>query len=352
MKKFLIFAISLITLSSYAAEKDAFAGFYKGEVTGQKIPYPFGAESDIYAEVYRGPNQTYRVKFLQGIMGRAEEHAVVEGLKAAGNKIVLKDSEPGCEMRILGGEVTPEKINAKIKFKGKESEVALERMNYVSPTMGKRAPDGAVVLFDGSDTSKWQRKDGSPIGWDIKDGAMTVKTGLKDSKGRRIGTSAYSKDKFEHCLIHLEFKLPAMYEALGQARANSGVILNDGMYEVQILDSFGTPAFWNECGSIYRQVPPQVNASLEPEAWQTYDIEYIPAKFDGDKLVDYPRMTVYLNGKLVQNRTAIKWPTNKGPRTGNAGHFKDFARGPVEIQLQDHTNPVSFRNIWVLPIKK
>ncbi len=350
MKKIFILTFSLLSLSTFAVEKDIFAGFYKGEV--HNLPYPFGVETDIYAEVYRGPNKTYRVKFLQGIMSRAEEHAVINGLSANGNEIIIPPYDNSIAMTVLGGSITPEKITAKVKFRNKESDMVLQRYNHVSPTMGKKPPEGAVVLFDGKDTSKWTRKNGSPLGWKIENGAMTVKTGEKDAKGKWVSTSAYSKERFEHCIIHLEFKIPAMYEQLGQDRANSGVILNNGMYEVQILDSFGTPAFWNECGSIYRQVPPQVNASLEPEAWQTYDIEYIPAKFDGDKLVDYPRMYVYLNGVLVQNNTAIKYPTNKGPKTANkSGQFKDFARAPVEIQLQDHFNLVSFRNIWVLPIK-
>lgn len=350
MKKFLILAAALLAPLVRADEKDAFAGFYKGETAGQKIPYPFAGGSDIYAEVYRGPNRCYRVKFLQGIMCRAEEHAVVENLKEEGGKIALKDSNKECEMRVLGGEISPESISAKLEFRGKEFEIFLKKTEIVSPSMGKKAPDGAVVLFDGSDTLKWREKDGSPTQWKVENGAMTVNTELKDSNGKRVDTSAYSTAKFGHCLIHLEFKLPPMYEALRQARANSGVILAGSMYEIQILDSFGSGGYWNECGALYRQVPPQVNACLEPGAWQTYDIEYIPAKFDGGTFKDYPRFTVFLNGKRVQHKTAVRYPTHMSPRDEKAKNFRDFAREPVTVQLQDHNNPVSFRNIWVLPL--
>ena len=273
MKKILIAAALMLTVAAFGATKDDFAGFYKGEVL-DKIPYPFGAEREIFAEVYRGPNQTYRVKFVQDIFRRAEEHAVFDGLKAKDGKITVKGGQ-GMTFKDVDCEITPEEITATFKAGNKKAKMHLKRLNYVSPTMGKKPLEGAVVLFDGKDTSQWTLQDGSPCNWEIKDGAMLVKTDAKDAKGKRKNSSIVSKEKFGHCYLHLEFKVPAMYENLGQARANSGVIFfNKYYYEIQILDSFGTPAFWNECGSLYRQVPPQMNASLEPETWQTYDIEY------------------------------------------------------------------------------
>ncbi len=347
MKKILIAAALMLTVAAFGATKDDFAGFYKGEVL-DKIPYPFGAEREIFAEVYRGPNQTYRVKFVQDIFRRAEEHAVFDGLKAKDGKITVKGGQ-GMTFKDVDCEITPEEITATFKAGNKKAKMHLKRLNYVSPTMGKKPLEGAVVLFDGKDTSQWTLQDGSPCNWEIKDGAMLVKTDAKDAKGKRKNSSIVSKEKFGHCYLHLEFKVPAMYENLGQARANSGVIFfNKYYYEIQILDSFGTPAFWNECGSLYRQVPPQMNASLEPETWQTYDIEYVPAKFSGDRIIDNPRFTVYLNGVRVQEMTPLSWPTNYGPtKAGGKNAYKDFSKDPMPIMLQDHGNPVMFRNIWV-----
>ena len=360
MKKIIAAVAVLITsISVFAAEaKDDFAGFYKGEVLS-RIYYPFGGESDIYAEVYRGPNKTYRVKFVQDILRRAEEHAVIEGLKAENGKITIKNGK-GYSFSDINGEITPQKITATFKMGNKNSSMVLERLNFKSPTMGKKPVDGAIVLFDGKDTSKWTLADGSPCNWTVSDGVMTVKTDAKKPDGKRKDSSIVSTEKFGHCVLHLEFKLPAMYEQLGQARANCGVIFYNKVgksaqyYEIQILDSFGAPAFWNECGSIYRQVPPQMNACLEPETWQTYDIEYFPAVYSKDgKLLDYPRFTAYLNGVRVQYKTPVEWPTNYGPRRANAAKgYTDFAKNPIPIMLQDHTNPVSFRNIWVKKLDK
>ena len=175
---------------------------------------------------------------------------------------------------------------------------------------------------------------------------MVVTGGGKDKNGRNLNGTLRTKQAFDAVRLHLEFKIPAEYGiARIQGRGNSGVIF--GPYEVQVLDSFGAAGNWDECGSIYRMHPPYVNASLEPEAWQTYDIEYYPAKFDGDTLVDFPRFTVYLNGVLVQKDTPAYSCTSIGPR--NFANFK-HPRNGVKLNLQDHTNKVAYRNIWVQPL--
>jgi len=354
MKKALFLVVSaFLTVLAIALDretsKDKFAGFYQGEAIGAKA-YPIMQAPEVYAEVFRGENAQYRLKVLSGIMSRSEEHALAEGLKADGDKIVLKNAGmPDCDITAINGEITPEKIDFTADYKGKKVQFKFTRMNIVSPTMGAKAPEGAIVLFDGKDTSRWTLKDGAPLNWEVKDGAMTIKTDAKDAKGKRLASTAVSKDAFGACRMHLEFKEPLDYGKPGQGKGNSGVIFG-GIYEVQVLDSFGSPAYWNECGSIYRQVPPQVNACLEAGAWQTYDICYTPAKYEGDKLVEKPKFTVYLNGVRVQSDTTVEYATHLSPSKGK--EFKDFARGPVNIHLQDHTNPLSYRNIWVQPIQK
>ena len=111
-----------------------------------------------------------------------------------------------------------------------------------------------------------------------------------------------------------------------------------------VYNSFGAEATWDHCGALYRQTPSQYNASLEPGVWQTYDIIYTPAKFDGDKCVEYPKFTVYHNGKRVQHETPVPYSTSIGPK--DALKFK-HPNTPLQIQLQDHLNPVSYRNIWI-----
>lgn len=138
--------------------------------------------------------------------------------------------------------------------------------------------------------------------------------------------------------MHLEFMLPTKYLD-SNTRGNSGV--HFGPYEVQIIDSFGGEGNWWQCGAIYRMHAPKTNASLEPGAWQTYDIEYRPAQFLNGRLVAYPELTVYHNGVRVQNKEPVFAPTDITQK--HNPHTAD----PINLGLQDHGSPVSFRNIWV-----
>lgn len=341
MKKFILCLLtSFLTLAGFA-QKDPFVGFYQGEIVGAK-GYPLGNFPDLFAEIYKGPNG-YRLKLISQIMARAEPHTIVDALSAENGEIALKDAGNFK----LNGKITPQKIDADLTYNGKPAKISLKRMNIVPPTLGKKPPVGAIVLFDGKDLSAFERVHGEgPAHWEIKDGAMVVTGGGKDKNGKNLSGTLRTKQAFDAVRLHLEFKIPAEYDvAHPQGRGNSGVIF--GPYEVQVLDSFGAPGNWDECGSIYRMHPPYVNASLEPEAWQTYDIEYHPAKFDGDTLVEFPRFTVYLNGVLVQKDTPAYSCTSIGPR--NFAKFK-HPRNGVQLNLQDHTNKVAYRNIWVQPL--
>lgn len=337
--------------------KDPFAGFYEGKILGAKS-YPLEHSPEVYGRVVKD-GDTYKFDLLSAVFARSESHCSASGLAAKDGKIELKNTA-GANLK---GEITPEGIKASGELNGNKVELSLRRMDVKSPTLGLEAPAGAVMLFDGKDMSQWvQAYDGSPCAWDLKDGAMVSKPLSVDGK-RRDGTIR-SKGKFGAFRMHLEFKIPP------SGSGNSGVYV--GPYEIQVFNSFGREGSWYDCGSIYRQHPPKVNASLEPEAWQTYDIEYRPAqfdggrlishptftvyhngvrihnaKFDGDTLVEFPRFTVYLNGVLVQKDTPAYSCTSIGPR--NFAKFK-HPRNGVQLNLQDHTNKVAYRNIWVQPL--
>ncbi len=349
-KIILLLLTSIVTLPVFADKIDAFAGFYKGQLTladGNELKkgYPLNMYSEIFAEVYRGPNSKYRIKILTGILARAEASALADNLKADGDKIEFETVAP----LELKGTITAKEVVATGKYAGQDVKLALKRFDVVSPTLGEKAPKGAVVLFDGTDPSKnWElihdRK--TPVNWILEDGAMTVKTDAKRPSGKRLNTTIESKQAFGKCKLHIEFKTAPLYDKLSQARSNSGVFF--GSYEIQVLDSFGADATWDHCGSVYRQTASQYNASLQPGAWQTYDIYFTPPQFDGDKCVEFAKVTVYHNGIRVQNETPIPYATGLPKKISHT--FKQ-PKNPLKLQLQDHTDPVSYRNIWIQELK-
>lgn len=190
------------------------------------------------------------------------------------------------------------------------------------------APSDAIVLFDGTDLSQWNNGDQ----WEIKDGYAIV-------KGKGIST----KQAFGDCQLHLEFATPAEVKGEGQGRGNSGVYLMSN-YEVQILDSYENKTYYDgQCGSIYKQTPPIVNACRKPGEWQTYDIIFEAPEFDDDGTVVKPAyVTVLQNGVLIQNHFELQGGTSfvAAPR-----YHKHADKLP--ISLQHHGNPLRFRNIWV-----
>lgn len=194
---------------------------------------------------------------------------------------------------------------------------SLPRVERVSPTLGAAAPPGATVLFDGN----------GPGGFD----------GDVDARGL-LEAGATSTEAFGDVHLHLEFRTPFMPEAEGQARGNSGVYLQ-GRYEIQVLDSFGLAGADNECGGIYEVAPPAVNMAFPPLAWQTYDIDFVAARFDaaGAKRAN-ARVSVRHNGVVIHQDQEIPKPTGLGDAE-NAS--------PGTLGLQDHLNPVFYRNVWL-----
>lgn len=199
---------------------------------------------------------------------------------------------------------------------------ALKKTERKSPTLGAKPPEGANVLFDGTSADKFKN------GRVTKDGLLMV------------GTE--TKDKFGSHTLHVEFILPFMPSARGQGRGNSGVYIQ-GRHECQVLDSFGLEGENNECGGIYTVAKPIVNACLPPLAWQTYDIDYTAAKYDENgKKIENARATIKLNGILIHDNLDLK---NGTPGKNAEGP------GPDVLYLQDHGNPVFFRNIWIVEKK-
>lgn len=199
----------------------------------------------------------------------------------------------------------------------------LQKVNRESSTLGAKPPQGAVVLFDGKDASAW-------------DGGRVTAEGLLD-----IGPA--TKQKFNDFTLHLEFRTPFMPESRGQGRGNSGLYLQS-RYEVQILDSFGLSGENNECGGIYQIARPKVNMCYPPLRWQTYDVEFTAAKYDGSgKKTSDAKATIRHNGVVIHNGLVFPRATPGREDEGNS---------PGAIFLQDHGNPVAFRNIWIVENSK
>lgn len=192
-------------------------------------------------------------------------------------------------------------------------------------------PADAVVLFDGKDTSQWE-----PVGkkmWEIEDGVLVDNA-----------NDIQTKQKFKDYQLHLEFQEPVLGpEFKGQDRGNSGVY-QQGRYELQVLDSYNNETYpMGVCGAIYQIKAPAKNMAKPPGEWQTYDITFHAARWDGDKKVKNATITVYWNGELVQDNTEI-------PHSTGGGAKEEDTPGP--IRLQWHHHHVKFRNIWIVPMKE
>jgi Domain of Unknown Function (DUF1080) len=213
-----------------------------------------------------------------------------------------------------------------------KSGIVWPEPKVVDPGPPGGPPADAVVLFDGKDLSRWE--DGE--NWKVEDGvAFAQKSGIT------------TKDAFGDCQLHLEFATPAEVKGRGQGRGNSGVYLMS-RYEVQILDSYDNPTYFDgQCGAIYKQSPPMVNACRKPGEWQTYDILFEAPHFDdAGKVLRPAYVTVLHNGVVVQNHFEIQGSTE----WDRPPHY-DKHRDKEPLHLQYHGNPVRFRNIWVREMK-
>ena len=204
----------------------------------------------------------------------------------------------------------------------------LKKVERKSPTLGQKPPEGAIVLFDGTSADAW------------KNGHLVESS----TSGKLLNWGVTSKQDFTDYKLHVEFECSFMPEARGQGRANSGVY-QQSRYEVQVLDSFGLPGENDDCGAIYKIANTKVNMSFPPLSWQTYDIDFTAARFDATgKKTGNARITVRHNGVLTIDDVEI-------PHTTTAAPIGNESPKPGPLYLQDHGNPVLYRNIWLVEKK-
>jgi hypothetical protein len=200
-------------------------------------------------------------------------------------------------------------------------------------TLGLAPTDKAIRLFNESDLDNWTTRDGQPAAWKIEDGILHVVPGTGD---------IMSKERYTDFYLHLEFRCPDMPKATGQAKGNSGVFLQ-GRYEIQVLDSHGLniPGT-GDCGAVYHQFAPLVNACKPALEWQSYDVFFRAPRADEKS---GPRLTVLHNGRLIHNNIEL-------PGVTGAAIDENISE-PGPLLLQDHSDLVCYRNIWIeeLPLQ-
>lgn len=287
-------------------------GEYSGTVDAGEEPLKIGVQI-----IALGDGKFRSVGFIGGLPGdgwnRGDKSHTAEGQLQDG---VLRFQTDNDNVKI-----SAEVKDGSIVVYGGDTKVAeFAKAHRQSPTLGAKPPEGAIVLFDGTSTDAWE-------GAEIVDG--------KWLGAQNVAT----KEKFEDHKLHIEFRTPFMPKSIGQARGNSGVYLQS-RYEVQVLDSFGLEGKNNECGGIYSISEPMVNMCLPPLVWQTYDIDFTAARYDdsGNKTTN-ARATIRHNGVVIHDDLELPH--------GTPGRHAE-GPGADSLFLQNHGNPVIFRNVWVV----
>lgn len=317
---FLALALAAVGISPCAAQNTAITdpkdagidyeiqGEYRGRVETEDRDEHWGVQI-----IALGNGKFDLVGYIGGLPGegwnRGGDVLRYSGELKDGNKAVFEAEDTIVEI-----------ADGKLKVIAQGNNVStLEKVERKSSTLGKAAPEGAIVLFDGTSVDHWEN------------GRLV--------DGRYLGaTNPVTKQQFGDHSLHIEFRTPLMPAARGQARGNSGVYLQ-GRYELQVLDSFGLEGKNNECGGIYTIAEPIVNMCLPPLAWQTYDIDFTAAVYESDKKTKNARVTIKHNGVVIHDNLELP--------NGTPG-FRPEGPGKESLFLQDHGNPVVFRNIWIV----
>jgi len=311
---------------------DLIMGDYEGTFFSLNGP-AVKAEAKVIAEFTVNKDKTVKKIYRAVLSTLRPEGARTDQVELIGEKtdgeVPLVGKSKDAESK---GLIANEKLAAEVKREN-AGKFELKHVVRHSPAEGQKPPEGAIVLLPfspGKPTSldEWTNKN-----WKIVD----------DGSIQAQNKNNLTVREFGDCRLHVEFMCPYEPETRGQGRGNSGVYLQN-RYEVQVLDSFGLPPKYNECGAIYEVAAPKVNACLPPLSWQTYDITFRTHRFDTEgKVVQPATMTVYHNGVLIHDKQPVMDATRAA---GAKGAVK---RGP--LMLQHHGNPVRYRNVWLVELK-
>jgi hypothetical protein len=341
MKKLVKTAIVIVCLSVSlntalgAAKEYPFMGDWQGRWDSKDGVYP----PKISAQVIPWKGGNYQIRLFTELRKGAPEYVVIEARPAGG---VL-----AFEHGSWSGKIEGDRFIGKGTLRDKSGSFAMNRVFYESPRLGAKPPEEALVLFDGSSFDEWEMIERNsktgPVTWEIDEGVMRI---VPQFGNHRIGASIGTKKTFRDFHLHIEFRLPLLPDNTDQRRGNSGVIIEEfQFFEVQVLDCYGLPGYYDECGGIYQIAPPKVNMCLMPLQWQSYDITFQAPRFDlnGD-LTESPRITVNHNGVLIHKDLELPYSDNavrmrrERPESRKAGRIK----------LQDHGYPVEYCNIWIV----
>ncbi len=299
---------------------------YLGEYAGKWLPATDGRER-AEADVFLVKGEVYcRLWIYPG----ADEKPGAEG--AVCETVLLKGKAEGEALALEGSGWTATLRGDRLEGKGPGGgSLACKREVRTSPTLEAKPPEGAIVLLPYEPGKTPSLDAWTNTSWKThEDGSMEVGKG-----------DIRSKRHFGDYRLHVEFHVPLMPDSTGQGRGNSG-IYNQDKYEVQVLDSFGLVSRDNDCGGVYKVAAPRVNACLPPGRWQTYDIVFRAPRFGADgKKTESARLTVRHNGILIHENLEVPHGT------GSSRKKQEVPEAP--LRLQDHGNPVRFRNIWLVP---
>ena len=297
----------------------SFQGEYAGEVTVDGTPIRVGVQV-----IARGDGQFDLVSYPGGLPGAGwtppgKARGTGTGTRrGAGADAFVAFTGADWTGASRQGEIRDDTLV--VKAADGTTLATLPKVRRASPTLGAAPPEGAVVIFDGTGVER------------LVDGRLTDDGLLMEG--------VTTKDVFGDARWHIEFRLPYQPQDRGQARGNSGAYVQGG-YEIQMLDSFGLEGRNNECGGIYKVAEPAVNMCLPPLVWQTYDIDFTAPRFENGAKVANARLTVRHNGVVIHDNLELPELTPGGPQQ---------VEGPTgPLHLQNHGDPVRYRNIWVLP---
>jgi hypothetical protein len=321
MKRSLFFfLIALAASSLVVAAPDESPTWTNPETARREVP-DFAIQGE-----YRNETMGAQIVALGG--GKFDVYVLEGGLPGAGwepGKLRIQLKGEKGHFSDVASKTSATLENAVLSVtKADGTKQALTRIERQSPTLNAKPAVRSVVLFDGTSTDAWDN--------------------AKMENGLLMANASTTKQRFGSYTLHLEFRTPYKPDARGQKRGNSGVY-HSGRWETQILDSFGLDGRDNECGGLYSIAKPKLNMCLPPLSWQTYDVEFTAAKFDETgKRTAWPRITVRLNGVLIHEDVELaKDFTTSAPLS------KPLTTPEGPLFLQEHGNPVAFRNIWIVP---